>query len=323
MRGGRRVVQRYEQDDDGHGSALRVKIFAGLVVVLAVGGFVWLAWYAYQSGSVPQREEDVPLVTADATPFRTKPDDPGGMEIPHRDKTVYDALAGTSNPPKVEALLPDEEEPILPEDRLVADSAAQAEVDLAASRQQILNGEQPQAAEPLFDAQAVEKQAKEAEPSQPPVPLISGEEAPMPDAEAPVVEVQPVAPAAPAAEAKPAPDAAPKEEKKIAAPAPKKEEPQKAETEQEKKPAAAPGSIWRVQLVAAKSQAEAEATWKKIRAAHGDVLGELGYTVEKADLGAKGVFYRLQVVPFASKEAAEAACKRLSSKKQGCFVVKR
>lgn len=63
-----------------------------LVLVLAISGFFALAWYAYQTGTEPKTPDQVLIVKADPEPVVTEPDDPGGREFPHQEKTIYNAL---------------------------------------------------------------------------------------------------------------------------------------------------------------------------------------------------------------------------------------
>ncbi len=84
-----------------------------IVVFGTVAGFMALAWYAYQAGSQSVKEDDLLVVEADKTPVKEKPSDPGGMQFPNQDKTIFDTFSG-NNPPaaKVERVLPQPEEPI-------------------------------------------------------------------------------------------------------------------------------------------------------------------------------------------------------------------
>jgi len=61
--------------------------------IVAVFLFVGLLWFLYYQKNVAGPDE-VPLVTADDTPVKTRPLDPGGMEVPDQDKTVYDLVSG-------------------------------------------------------------------------------------------------------------------------------------------------------------------------------------------------------------------------------------
>jgi hypothetical protein len=59
--------------------------FGGIVAVLGVA-------FAMAGPQTLARAEtpSVPLVKADATPIKVKPKDPGGLKIPHQDKSIYE-----------------------------------------------------------------------------------------------------------------------------------------------------------------------------------------------------------------------------------------
>jgi len=80
---------------------------------------------------------------------------------------------------------------------------------------------------------------------------------------------------------------------------------------------------YRVQLAAARSAEAARGEWDRLRRKNLDLLGDLGLTVTKVDLGAaKGIFYRLRVGPLAGEKEARALCKALAARKVGCLVVR-
>lgn len=86
---------------------------ATIAVVAGVGG------YAFErlSPRGPVTSREVPLVRADDSPTKIRPEEPGGMAIPDQDKLVYQALGGQGGEEKVERILPPPEEPIpLPPD---------------------------------------------------------------------------------------------------------------------------------------------------------------------------------------------------------------
>src|SRR5438105_424409 len=84
---------------------------AALFLLLAVlGAVIWASYPRHKGVSDPNA---APLIRADATPYRTKPDDPGGMNIPYRDSTVFNALHGDDGDAgKVENLMPQPEQPL-------------------------------------------------------------------------------------------------------------------------------------------------------------------------------------------------------------------
>lgn len=84
-----------------------------VVVICALIGFFWLAWYAYQSGTQSINEGDLVVIEADNSPLKEKPLDPGGMKFPNQDKTIFETFAGNGKlPAKVERVLPPPEEPV-------------------------------------------------------------------------------------------------------------------------------------------------------------------------------------------------------------------
>ncbi len=101
-----------------------------VVLLLVVFGFFSLAWYAYRTNTQPAEENgEVLVVEAEDTPYKERPDDPGGMKFPHQDKEVYNRLVTGEPQPEgaVERLLPAPEEP------LTERKTAQTEADAGAA----------------------------------------------------------------------------------------------------------------------------------------------------------------------------------------------
>jgi hypothetical protein len=86
-------------------------LLAGLVALVVMGVFAAGLWFAYQQGlrrgGGSTGVADVPLIRADERPIKVKPENPGGMEVPDRDKLIY-----TQKRPTVEHLLPPPEKPM-------------------------------------------------------------------------------------------------------------------------------------------------------------------------------------------------------------------
>lgn len=83
----------------------------GLIALFGVFLFAGGLWFAYHQGMRHAggvgNGGDVPLIRADARPTKVKPEKPGGMEVPDRDKLIY-----TQKRPGVEHLLPPPEKPM-------------------------------------------------------------------------------------------------------------------------------------------------------------------------------------------------------------------
>jgi cell division septation protein DedD len=117
----------------------------------------------------------------------------------------------------------------------------------------------------------------------------------------------PPPPAAPSAAA-PAPAPEPKPAPAAAAPPP---------------PAAkAEAKGYRLQLGAVRTPEGAKQEWERLKREHRDLLGALGFSAPRVDLGERGVFYRIQAGPVADAAAAERDCRELKRRGVRCILVK-
>lgn len=101
-----------ESREDMRRASLRRRLLASLVIVVALGGFSGIVWYAYTKGKESGGEAVVPLIKAESEPVKVRPEKPGGMEIPNQDKLVYNRLIPGEPPPPLERLLPPPEAPV-------------------------------------------------------------------------------------------------------------------------------------------------------------------------------------------------------------------
>jgi hypothetical protein len=92
----------------------------GALTTIAVLAFAGIVWYAYPQGQEKYTDVNVPVVTADTTPYKSKPADPGGMDVPHRDSTVFETVDGKKTP-KADKVQPPQEQP-LDKSKLALDS---------------------------------------------------------------------------------------------------------------------------------------------------------------------------------------------------------
>jgi hypothetical protein len=266
------------------------------IASVALAAFALFSWYAYQQATRTGEQTVAPLIAADEQPTRAKPEEPGGMEIPHQDKSVYERLGTEEPPPKVETLLPPPETPM----------------EKPGAEQQTAAAPPPPPAPPT--------QAKAAAP----VPPAASEA----KASAPADEMAKVAPAAgpggPAGAAK-TPEAA------AASAAPPTAIPTTtamptmttaaATAPGAAAPQATEGGRYRIQISAVRSEQAAETEWKRVKATHGDLLGNLTPNIVRVDLGAKGTFYRVQAGAL-TEAAARDLCAELKKRKADCIVVK-
>ncbi len=94
----------YANDEDAIG---RRMLIAGLtVVILAIFG--GLIWYSYMAG---RNDGPVPVIRADNSVVKEKPDTVGGLIVPDQDKRVFNRVA-SEEPSKDEKLSPSAELPV-------------------------------------------------------------------------------------------------------------------------------------------------------------------------------------------------------------------
>lgn len=268
------------------------------VVAVTVIGFAALAWYAYRTGTQSLREEDLLVIEADKTPLKELPENPGGMNFPNQDKTVFETFgAAGAAPPKVERVLPPPEEPIA---KKLDTSETRTWINEKLKKKE----EEESASAGRLQPVELPKPLPQALPQTPPPTVETKiEKLPAPK----TVETKPEASAGMSASEPSTEASKPKEEKKdIAVTTPTKP----------KKDSGA-----RVQLGAYQSEAEAKAEFAKMQKKFSSLSGKKPIIV-KADLGAKGVYYRLRVGGFSDAAEASALCKSLFAKGQACIVAK-
>ena len=260
-----------------------LRYFLYFAVVFAAG--TGAGWYYVGTQFLTGGDTGIPLIMADKGPVKVRPISPGGMEVPDRDKLVYDRMQGNGERPRVERLLPPPETPLPPPRRKLAKQleavapAPDSAKDLAAVA--------PAAGPPP---------AKAATSGAPPVHT-GPSAAPDSAAATPTVEEVLAAVRPPLAPSPPAPETPAK--------------------------GAGKAPAYRVQLAAVRSLERAQGEWDRLRRKNTDLLGKLALSVVRADLGPKkGVFFRLRAGPLADEATARALCTKLASRKVGCLIVR-
>jgi hypothetical protein len=281
-------------------SSKGLTLFIAGFALVAFGGIVW---YAYDQGRRTGSEETAPLIRADTAPVRVRPDQPGGLKVPHQDKLIFEKLtdgASTEARP-AERLLPRPEQPA------------------AAPRTTSTPETVPPARKPTTVAEV-------PIPKRPPAPATqSGPKATSRAAGAPRVLLPPKQPSAAAAiPSAPKPAQAPKPPV-VAKKAPVlKTSPTKAPSRTAGastiKPV--PGGRFRIQIAAFKNEGAARSAWERVQKANKAELGALGLTIERINISGKGTFFRVQGGPV-DEARARAICRALDSRKQACIVVRR
>ena len=61
---------------------------SGVAIVAALGVFVGVLWYAYDWGMTQMATTRLPMIVADASPIKSRPENPGGIEVLNQDVAV-------------------------------------------------------------------------------------------------------------------------------------------------------------------------------------------------------------------------------------------
>lgn len=306
------------------GIGSKTAFFAVLIALSFMLGVVWKLYV----GSGEQQGQNVPIVRADEEGYKVLPDDPGGMDIPHRDSTIFSSLKSGDKEggSRIENLLArdDNEEP-LPRSQLFA--------GLNTYKSPILSLKSQDSPLDKPVGQAVE-------------PLVTEERTPQkivaPKKVKPVVEPAVVKPKVEetktiekiieqTAKTKIEPKAAPVPKMKVT---PKTKPKVKAVVKStsnikskssivavESAPLPTTGEYY-IQLGSVKTSSGAESEWSKIQKRYSSQLSGYSHRVETADLGAKGVFYRIQAGPV-SKDQAISTCSAIKKITAGGCLVKK
>jgi len=94
----------------GHGG-----VFRGLIALIVLAVFAGVAWYAYNWGVGEVAPGSLPVIEAEPGPIKSRPESPGGMEVPYQDQAILNDVAPDPDKPQVERLLPPPEVPVPPE----------------------------------------------------------------------------------------------------------------------------------------------------------------------------------------------------------------
>lgn len=270
-----RMEQRKKRPAILIGVSIGVLIAAG-VGCLTFGKYVSV-YYGADSG-------DLPVIRADRSMDGMKPDTPGGMEVPNRDKLVYERLRQSNTELPVERLLPPAEKPVSPAPEQEPDAIAALVTDLAAQETSapataVVYEEDGTPVEVMF------KETAAATVTPEPEPIVAEKEKP--------AEKQIEKPAEKKAEKTPLPETKPVQ----------------------------PAVSYAVQLVSARTEQAAESEWKRLSKKHKEIIASMPHAISKTVV-TNGTFYRLRVGRFDKRDDAKALCDQLKKKKQECFVVK-
>lgn len=151
----------------------------GLLTGISVCAFAALIWYAYPRPSEENAAVDVPVITADTSPYKSAPEDPGGMEVPHRDSTVFEAVDRDGTEKQPEKILSQKEEPIDRDTLVLDDSGPELNLEPQLDNLPAPDNEDTESATPIEEVKATPPAKEEKEP-EPKKEEVKAEKAPAP-----------------------------------------------------------------------------------------------------------------------------------------------
>ena len=82
-----------------------------IAIVAALAVFAGVLWYGYNWGIEQLATTRLPVIVADTTPLKSRPESPGGIEVLNQDVAVLNDSAPGPGTPQAERLLPPPEAP--------------------------------------------------------------------------------------------------------------------------------------------------------------------------------------------------------------------
>lgn len=312
---GQKLVAKYDADKKKNRSFFR-KIFRirNLLILLIVITSLYFLWdYLIEKFDLFAPKEII-IIRPDDKPHRIKPDDPGGLIIANRDKSVYETIAKSNSAkeqklPTVTRVMPPPEMPVNRKEVFEDDDS-----DLTIAQKQkndlidkILN--EPivaQETQVQLDLEQVLKDSK------------SEDEIKENIAESLNVDIENFVKKEQAKEIYQAPVEVVKKDTRIKIlTKPTKPFDIPTLTQPSYKP-----TKYQVQLGAYKSISDANKDKVRLQNRHTELLQKQEFIVEKADLRDKGIFYRLKITSFKNERSARKLCDDLRVKKQDCLFIK-
>lgn len=275
----------------------RGRLFPVFMTIAALAVLGSVLWFSYPEEKEYREINSVPLIRAEAGPMKEVPNDPGGMEIPYRDSTVFETLRqarADGEDGQVENLLSDSEAPI--------------------SRTQMFAGINPSLEGDAGQEAATADMATEDKAADTDIETVAAvkvDKGTPPPAEAETTALAAAATSRVTANA-PVPAQKPEEQAKSWA----NTEPAAGST------VVAASGGYLVQLASVRSRAAAQKAWASYQKQFPNELGTLKLNIDVADLGTRGTYYRVQGGAV-SEARARAICSAIDSRKSGgCFVVR-
>lgn len=268
-------------------------IAGGITLACIVGWFILAPQYRVES------EKDIPVIRRPQTAIRIQPNEPGGMDIPNQDKTVYNIIEKKDDN-GIENLLPPPEAPKLPVIAAQDETSSVSESPVIPEAEKIIQ----KAENTGMTTQEIIQQAETQTVA-------------TPKEEIKIVEKVKVAEVKPVEIAKPEPQPTPKVENKPIV----KAETKPAVDSAPKKVAPAVVGNWQIQLMSSPNKPAVEKA--KIDLGKKYKISHLPFEIEAAVLDQNKTFYRLKVGAYKTRAEADKLCNDIKALGGTCIVKKK
>ncbi len=275
----------------------RLILIAVMILVAAV-----IVFFVFLRGESTLPTPSGPPVLEAEGPYKERPENPGGLDVPNRDMTVFDRFDNAESsspsesppetllPPLVGSTLPAPPSPPATVSTTVAPAVSTPAV---APHEPVSPGlAAPIVSEP--STRTVVPPSTHPTTAAPPVTAVAPPPAPAP--------VEPVTPTK-------------------ALPTPRQTTPSASPEHPPASSSAKKGNLFAVQLASFPEKATAESTASRLKKAEGALLGATPLRIVEADLGARGLYYRVQTAPLTENDA-RALCASLKAHGKVCLIVK-
>ncbi|MGN1091386.1 MAG: SPOR domain-containing protein [Alphaproteobacteria bacterium] len=270
----------------------------GIGILIGVLLAVLISVFLFDNNDNDEKNAKPVVITQSQRPVKERPAVPGGMEIPDRDKTVYQKMRSDEIKEKVIIVPVSEEKPVQPQVKTKEGAVLGAPRSTMSAQEiewEVLNlKETPAVQETVHKTESAPLQKTVEEK------VIEKTEKEVKKA-SPKVEVAPVV----ANETKKAVQTAKTTAKPTA----------KTTTKESAK------DVWHVQLSSLGSKTAAQKELPKILKAHSSLLSGLPNQIKEVNVKGK-TFYRLMVGEFKNKTDAQNLCAKLKKQKQDCTITK-
>ncbi len=336
----------FEDDFDQDNSLLdkllnnKGKIGAALGVLgtLTVGAYLYFSYL--------ESYEEVPVIE-DTTTAKIKPEEPGGMEVPNQDKTIYDSFSGDDEEAEEEKILDKPEEPISPKDK--SNKSASSEESSSKADKNTSSGSSNKGAKEDSEAAKAKNSGNKATNSSAPE---SKSDESSDKSSSKSVASQDNTNSSQSAEGssssqakeensskqnktsslkdidktKESKSTSSKESSKAssggAISKTKSSSDKKSKISSEKASSQASKQFYRVQVISLHSEAEVNKYLARLKSKYGDLISRHKAVITQRNIPEKGRFYRLQIGEFNNFKQAHELCRKLKQKNFRCIVIK-